>query len=286
MSDIKGTVIASDLGFTEGPVIRQRGDYICTSCDRGLLYRVDGGVASVFAETGGGPNGSTEGADGKIYVAQNGRGVPPYGERLRGITGGVQVVSPDGSNVDWVTQDPVSPNDLCFGPDGLLYVTDPTRPAVRRNGRLWSIDVESGETEILAQMDWYPNGIGFGLDPHVLFVVNMSDRQIVRFALDDGRLGSPEVFIEFEKGSADGFDFDAEGNLVASVPGAGRIETWSMEGKLLDVTVVGDGEHGFTNIALDENRVLIGCDARHGTLVEYHDWPGVGLPLYPFRSAT
>lgn len=199
------------------------------------------------------------------------------------MTGGVQVVSADGLNVDWVTQDPVSPNDLCFGPDGLLYVTDPTRPITRSNGRLWSVDVTTGDTEILAQMDWYPNGIGFGLDPEVVFVADSTHSRILRYPLENGRLGEGDPFIQVEQGRPDGFDFDIDGNLILAVPSAGRIETWSMDGVLLDVTVVGPHDH-YTNLAIDEHGTLIICDAHEGTVIEYRDWPATGLALYPFRS--
>jgi gluconolactonase len=179
--------------------------------------------------------------------------------------------------------DPVSPNDLCFGPDGLFYVTDPTRPITRNNGRLQSVDPTSGDTEILAQVDSYSNGIGFGFDPEVLVVADSTNGKIVRFSLDDGRLGPPDAFIQVEKGRLDGFDFDVEGNLVLAVPAAGRIETWSMEGELLDVTVAGPHDH-YTNLALDEHGVLILCDAHEGTVIMYENWPAVGLPLFPFGA--
>ncbi|MBO0894106.1 MAG: SMP-30/gluconolactonase/LRE family protein [Acidimicrobiales bacterium] len=282
MSDVRGRVIATGLGFTEGPIVRQRGDYVVTSVDQGRLYRIDDGRTSVLAETGGGPNGAVEGADGRIFVAQNGRGVPPYeGPRLAGVTGGVQVVSPEGE-VDWVTMDPVSPNDLCFGPDGLLYVTDPTRPIGRSNGRLWAVDPESRDTELLTQVDWYPNGIGFGLDAGVLFVADSTNGRVLRYPLDDGRLGAPEPVLHVEAGQPDGFDFDLQGNLVLAVPAAGRIETWSCEGELLDVTVAGPHQH-YTNLALADSGTLILCDAHEGTVIEFSSWPSPGLPLYPFR---
>lgn len=285
MGDLQGRVIATGLGFTEGPVIRQRGDYVVASVDQGRLYRISQGRASVLAETGGAPNGAVEGADGRIFVAQNGRGVPPYeGPRRRDITGGVQVVRPDGGEVDWVTMDPVSPNDLCFGPDGLLYVTDPTRPISRSNGRLWAVDPDSGETEILAQVDWYPNGIGFGLDPQAVFVADSTNGRVLRYPQVGGRLGAPDPFVQVEFGQPDGFAFDVEGNLVLAVPAAGRIETWSTEGELLDVTAVGPHEH-YTNLALAETGVLILCDAEEGTVIEFGAWPALGLPLYPFRKS-
>jgi gluconolactonase len=286
MSDSRGRVIATGLGFTEGPIIRQRGDYVVTSCDQGRLYRIADGRASVLAETGGGPNGAAEGADGRIFVAQNGRGVPPYERpRPRGVTGGVQVVGPEGGEPGWVTMDPVSPNDLCFGPNGLLYVTDPTRPIDRSKGRLWAVDPGSGDTELLAQVDWYPNGIGFGLDPNVVLVADSTNGRVLRYPLAGARLGEPEPILQVEAGQPDGFDFDQEGNLVLAVPAAGRIETWSVEGELLDVTVAGPHQH-YTNLALADNGVLILCDAHEGTVIEFGSWPTPGLPLYPFRGPS
>jgi gluconolactonase len=259
---------------------------VVTSCDQGRLYRIEHGRVSVLAETGGGPNGAAEGADGRIFVAQNGRGVPPYeGPRPTGVTGGVQVVSPEGGELAWVTMDPVSPNDLCFGPDGLLYVTDPTRPIGRSNGRLWAVDPDSGDTELLAQVDWYPNGIGFGVDPDVVLVADSTNGRVLRYPLAGGRLGRPEPLLQVEVGQPDGFDFDQEGNLVLAVPAAGRIETWSVEGELLDITVAGPHEH-YTNLALSGDGVLILCDAHEGTVIEFGSWPAPGLPLYPFRGPS
>src|SRR5687767_8357318 len=133
-------VLASGLGFTEGPVFRQSGDIAVVSMGRGQVCFLGEGE-STWADTGGGPNGLAEAADGSLYVAQNGGRGRAFPRPT--ATGGVQVVRPDRS-VSYVTSDPISPNDLCFGPDGLLYVTDPTRRAPRRDdGRIWRVDPES-----------------------------------------------------------------------------------------------------------------------------------------------
>ncbi len=107
------------------------------SVDQGVVHRADADGCRVVAATGGGPNGLAEGADGTLYVAQNG-GRWSASPRPT-FTGGVQAISPEGE-VRWVTQDPISPNDLCLGPDGALYVTDPTRRPAMDDGRIWRID--------------------------------------------------------------------------------------------------------------------------------------------------
>ncbi len=114
-------VLAKGLGFTEGPVALPDGDVVVTSITEGALFRIgpDGDVRARI-DTGGGPNGLAVDADGVLYVAQNG-GI--WGGHP-GCPAGVQRV--DGDSVEHVVAGPMeAPNDLCFGPDGRLYVTDP-----------------------------------------------------------------------------------------------------------------------------------------------------------------
>lgn len=281
--------IATGLGFVEGPVFTQDGGIVVVSCSGGTVHRIDpdGGGASLLAHTRGGPNGAAEAADGSIYIAQNGRGWPYTSKRE--TTGGVQVIRPDGT-VDYLTADPVSPNDLCFGPDGFLYVTDPSRPMVKSDGRIWRVDVTTGEADLLISVPWYPNGIGFGLADDVLCVANSTHGQIVRYPLSAGTLGPGEVLVQVESGHPDGFDFDTQGNLVIAVPTVGdppdhgEVQTWTPDGRLLDVQVMPAPSVRYTNLALNENRQLIITDSDAGSVLLFEDWPAAGLPLWPFRS--
>ena len=106
-------VVAEGLGFPEGPLVLPGGDLLVTDIHGGVLNRVAGdGTVSVFARTGGGPNGAALGPDGAIFVTQNGgfawherprpdgkMGLFP-GERPEGYIGGqIQRVSVDGSEV-------------------------------------------------------------------------------------------------------------------------------------------------------------------------------------------
>ena len=276
--------------MSEGPVVRADNEVIFTSVDHGRLYKITDAGCSVFAETLGGANGATEWSDGSIFVAQNGGKWPAT--RGPGMTGGVQIVDRSGA-VRWLTQDPVSPNDLCFGPDGLLYVTDPTRGPARNDGRLWRCSPDSSEAELLCSLSWYPNGIGFGLEDDALYVVNSTvpkgstNGTIVRFALDNGRLGAPEPYIEMKGFRSDGFFFDADGNFVtvatSTTGGAAEVHTYDRNGKLIDVLQPNGAKH-YTNVALGTNRRLIITDAAGQSVLAADDWPSKFLALHPFRA--
>lgn len=284
-------VLASDLGFTEGPVITLAGDVVVTSIDRGCLYRIGSDGASVMAVTGGGPNGLTEGTSesggSTLYVSQNGGTRPAH--KWPYVTGGIQVVRL-GGRVDWVTQDPVSPNDLCFGPDGLLYFTDPTRGrSARDDGRLWRCDPGTGEAQLLCSIPWYPNGIGFGVEDDAVYVASTGEHRIWRFPLVSTGLGRPEVFIEMAFGMPDGFAFDVDGNLITTAVGydgrPGEIQTYDRNGVLLGSFCPGPNAK-YTNVALGASQTLVITDSEGGNVLVAEDWPTAGLPLHPFRRPS
>lgn len=280
--------LAENVGFTEGPVFRQQGDFVFVSIDRGHLYkRSADGLVERLVNTGGGPNGATEGPGGVLYVAQNG-GLVPHGA-FPTMTGGVQAVTPDGG-LHWVTQDQFAPNDLCFGPDGKLYVTDPTRRPELNDGRLWQVDIESGRSELLASVPWYPNGIGFGLDPEVLYVASSGESRLVKFHIDGNRLSREETAFVMPRGHPDGFAFDAEGNVIVGAVGdnpgdRGQIQVWSAAGKLEEVIEPG-ASRLYTNVAFSDNRELVITDSDGGSILVIDGWPTAPLPLFPFRAST
>lgn len=276
-------IVTSGAGFTEGPVITQDGHLICTSIDHGCLYRLGPAGPEVHAVTGGGPNGAAEGPGGVIYVAQNGGRRPA--RRWPYVTGGVQAAGP-GGRVDWVTTDPISPNDLCFGPDGLLYITDPTRRPARDDGRIWRCDPGSGDAELLTSVPFYPNGIGFGLEDDALYVASTGQSAIVRFPVGGGGLGRPEPFVTMSYGMPDGFAFSQDGNLVVAAvgqSGPGEIQTYDRSGRLVDVFRP-SASAKVTNVALSGDGVLMVTDAEAGAVLAIRDWPERGLALHPFRG--
>lgn len=269
-----------DVGFTEGPVVCQDGSIAATAIDRACLTRTRDGKASILARTGGGPNGLVEGREG-FFVAQNG-GIWPAVEKA---TAGVQRVAADGS-VSLVASGMTAPNDLAFGPDGLLYVTDPTRTPERNDGRIWRLDVESGRCEMILHCDWYPNGIGFGPDDRWIYIADTGRRRLVRVPRDNPSPGAVETLFAMDVGMPDGFAFDQEGNIVVAAVGVeedepGTVQVWSPDGKAREIIELGQSRF-ITNVAIGPDRRLYVCDSGNARLLAA-DWPCAGLPLHPFR---
>jgi gluconolactonase len=71
MSEV--TILATGLGFPEGPVVCQDGSVVLTEIRHGRCTRVlPSGSTRVFSNTGGGPNGLAIGPDGAFYLCNNG----------------------------------------------------------------------------------------------------------------------------------------------------------------------------------------------------------------------
>lgn len=275
---------ASGIGRCEGPLLRRSGTLVACSISHGCLYEITEGETSMLADTCGGPSGLVEALEGTLYVAQQGN----YGRarQVPRIWGGVQAVATDGE-LSWLSQDPYCPNDLCLGPDGLIYLTDPSRRPWD-DGRLWRIDPATGEAELLRSVDYYPNGIGFGLADDVLFVASTSGGEILRYPLGpDGGLGSPEVFARVPHGVPDGFAFDVSGNLVVcSVcldDRPGELQVFDASGNLLDRLRPGSGSL-YTNLAIAGDGTAYVTDTEGERMLRITDWTGPGLPLHPFRG--
>jgi gluconolactonase len=283
--------VATGVGFGEGPIITADGDIVFTSIDQGALYRVRDGACSVLATTGGGPNGACE-IDGEFYIAQNGgnwmvgseRGAPPPPAQA-----GVQSVSTDGASIRYLSTAPLAPNDLCPGPDGWLYVTDPTRRRTYDDGRIWRIDPSTGESQLLYEVSWFPNGIAFGLDDDVMYVASTGAQQIVRLPIAPAsHRVAGETAIQMSFGYPDGMAFDLDGNLLVCALSKsaepGEIQVWDTRGTLLDRYSPGSDKR-YTNVALSGDRTLIITDSNGGSLLAT-DWEAPGLALFPRRHTT
>jgi gluconolactonase len=243
---VNARLLASDLGFPEGPVVMPDGRIVFCDGNVGELLVWDGGSVGTFARTGGSPWGAVLGSDGAIYVTQGGN-VP--GSDDTSAISGIQRVRQDGSvellcsELDGRTL--YGPNDLAFGPDGRLWFTDSGseedfRFDVRSPGRLFAFDGKSGEM-VLELPQVYPNGIAFDSAGRLYWTESLAHR-ICR--LDDGGV---TVWCQLaDEYVPDGMAFAGDGRAFVATTISLGVSIVSPDGELVDHIEL--GEHA-TNCA-------------------------------------
>ena len=117
-------IFATDLGSPEGPVLLPDGSFLVVemSLDRGWVARIsaDGRTKRVLARTGR-PNGLAVDRLGRVWIAESLRPRLLRFSLAESDAGEVAVeeVATGGPGEPFLF-----PNDLAFGPDGYLYMTD------------------------------------------------------------------------------------------------------------------------------------------------------------------
>jgi len=286
---LQSTLLASGLGFPEGPAILGDGRIVLCDGNTGELLAYENGTISTFAHTGGSPWGTVLGSDGAIYVTQGGN-VPGSGDFS--AVSGIQRVNRDGT-VELLFSEVAGyqlygPNDLAFGPDGRLYFTESGseqdfRFDVRAPGRLFAAD-GSGAGEMLLELpDVYPNGIAFDAGQRLYWTESMAHR--VR-RLENGE---PVTFCQLSDDHVpDGMAFAADGRLFVATTISQGVTVISPEGAVLEEITL--GEHA-TNCIFDGPALYVTATAvpdieasqRTGTFWRVDtDAPG-GLELIPGR---
>jgi gluconolactonase len=271
---MSGEIVAKDLVFPEGPVWHAGAVYVVEIGAGSIARFTPGGDVQRIAQTGGGPNGATLGADGALYVTQNG------GMRKEGrTTPGILRVTTKGEVTTLATEVGgialEGPNDLAFGPDGRLYFTDPrgeADPARNQNpGRLFVWDVKAGEGELLLQLGpVFPNGIAFDAQGKLLWTESFS-RRVMR--LNDGY---PETLITLpERHFPDGFCVGADGRLYVASTYAHCV-TVIENGEIVDKLMCEDGMP--TNCCFAGTDLYV-TESRHGRLWRFQ-LGREGLPLH------
>ena len=235
-----GTLLASGLGFPEGPVVMPDGSIVFCDSNVGELLRYADGEVGTFARTGGSPWGAILGRDGAIYVAQAGN-VPDADDQS--AVPSIQRVGADGSVETLATSIAGyalgAPNDLAFGPDGRLWFTDSgteqdDRYDPRAPGRLFVLE-RSGEGElVLERPDAFPNGIAFDAAGSMYWTESASHR-VCR--LVDGEAAT---FCQLPDGAVpDGMAIAADGRFFVCTTSPGGLTVLSPEGEIIEEITIG-----------------------------------------------
>lgn len=267
--------VASALSFPEGPVVLDDGQVVICELFSSRLRTFGKAGSTAETYTRGSPNGATLGSDGALYVAQHGGFDPFVSEKA---TPGIQRIRPGGGvedlSIDTEGREIGGPNDICFGPDGRLYFTDPGQvyDAQGRLGtsRIWAVDPSMSAELIIDLGPVYCNGLGFLPDGRLVWDETY-DRQIA--VLEDG---TRRVIAQLPDGHMpDGFAVAEDGRLFIASLGSHNITVLGPSGELERLIHLGS-DVSATNCAF-EGATLWVTDA--GDFTRYPAGQGVGRLL-------
>jgi gluconolactonase len=283
---VEKALVASGLGFPEGPTVLSDGRIVICDGNIGELLVFDGNDLSTFAQTGGSPWATALGSDAAVYVTQAGN-VPGSGDSS--AVSGIQRVRLDGTvellcaAVAGLTL--YGPNDLAFGPDGRLWFTESGseqdfRFDVRSPGRLFVID-KTHDGEMLFELPVvYPNGIAFDAEGQLYWTESIAHR-VCRL-----ENGEPTTFCQLPDSHVpDGMAFAADGRAFVATVTSGGLTVISPDGEILEEIDL--GEHA-TNCAFDGSTLYvtavrsgnIEASERTGTFWRL-ETDATGLQLFP-----
>jgi len=229
--------VATGFGFTEGPVWDKSGFLYVSDEEINKIFRVypDGHKEELISL--GDPDGST------------------YDRSLRlidcaSVLRAIIRISPDGKYT--VLADRYqgkkfnSPNDVVLGPDGAMYLTDPTLDLPQGEKQeipfqgVYRLD-EKGDVTLLTKELSQPNGLAFSPDGKHFYVDDSEQRNIrVYDVAANGTIANGRIFGEEPGGKADGVPdgirVDQQGNIY--VTGPKGIWVWDANGHHLGTIVI------------------------------------------------
>jgi len=226
-------LVAGGLRFAEGINFDQQGTLYCVDVHGGAVWRLPpGGTLEAWVHTGG-PNGSRFGPGGDLFVADCTRRAIL---RLSVATGHETIYA------DACDGQPFrGPNDLCFGPDGTLYFTDPAGSSLsERIGAVYTVAPQGAVTRILQGLA-FPNSIAVAPSGDVLIVAETHTGTLHRYRLAAGprcEEMSPLSALEpagdgANEAGPDGMAFGSDGNLYVAHYGGGHVRVIGPSGQIL-----------------------------------------------------
>jgi gluconolactonase len=226
MSDV--TILATGLGFPEGPVVCADGSVVLTEIRNNQCSRVTpDGKVSVFSKAGGGPNGLAIGPDGFFYLCNNGgsryveghsMGIGPHPDYK---FGSVQRIDPKTGEAKLLYKEVnghvlSAPNDLVFDTAGGFYFTDLGKRYARHrdHGGLYYALPDGSKVVELAYPILSPNGCGLSPDGKTIYVADTEGARLWAFDIEaPGVIKAPQPHAAHS------------GRVIAGLGGAARFDS-------------------------------------------------------------
>jgi gluconolactonase len=302
MSELR--VVATGLGFPEGPVAMRDGSVVLVEIERQTVSRVlPDGTVQVIARTGGGPNGMAVGPDGAFYVCNNGGFawrlemglLRPAMQASDYTTGRIERVEPRTGAVsvlyDRCADNPLrGPNDIVFDANGGFYFTDlgKTRARDRDHGVIYYALANGSKIVEVAFPCLTPNGIGLSPDGKVLYVAETEPARLWAFDITAPGVVNKQGWPSPNGGRLvtglggfqrfDSLAVDATGNVCVATLITGCISVIAPDGRLVRQVAMPDPVT--TNICFGGPGLRTAYVTLSGTgQMVAMEWPEAGLPL-------
>jgi gluconolactonase len=253
MPKLQGRVVATGLGFPEGPIAMPDGSVLFVEIAGGCLKRWSpNGEVKVVAELGGGPNGAAIGPDGHCYICNNGgfswrtdAGFQrPTGEAADYKGGSIQRVNLTTGKIETLYTHceniPLhGPNDIVFDNQGGFWFTDYGKKFHDRLmwGAIYYARTDGSFIRRAAFPLLTPNGIGLSPDGRTLYVPETESSRLWSYPV----IGPGELELQ-------PFPSPNGGKLVHGLPGYQRFDSLAVEenGNICVATLVRGGISVFT----------------------------------------
>ena len=287
-------ILINNVAAPEGPVILDDGSFLFVEMQSGNIthYNPVTNERRIIAKTGR-PNGLAVDRNGIIWCAESEN--PPSLMKIT-LDGEVEVFLDNCNGLPFLF-----PNDLAFGPDGLLYMTDSgimtttlfQNGTVRSDfntipydGRVYCINTETKEISLVDNGIKFTNGIAFGPDD-MLYANETRTGNVYRYRktengyssktrelfgnvwLDDGR-----VYVH----GPDGMKFAESGNLYCAVHGQGDVCVLAPDGSVKERIMTGGKRP--TNVVFGSDSDLYVTEVEQGVIERYSLKGEKGFPLY------
>lgn len=254
--------IASGLGFAEAPLWHPDGFLLFSDVTKNRIMKWQDGVLETFLENSGiqtnptsfhsehiGANGLAMDSEGNLLFCQHGNHA-------------IARLLPNGTIetlVDSYQEKPLnSPNDLCVGPEGSIYFSDP--PYGLKGQKLLPDFAQpsagvyrwyKGHLQLLVDELQYPNGLCLSPDYKYIYISTNNETEIGirRYEVINGELKNGQLFVDE---NADGIKTDQNGNLfLATIQG---IKVVSPQGEIVRKI---ETPHMATNLCFHKHSLYI-----------------------------